>query len=195
MLSQGWSDVQCSWPGFLLCPLLPHPPRRRRQIIRGGGGGHQEWHRLFKLLPHLGWPQSGWLLNCLYSSYVFSQILIFAFPFLSDFTWLHFTSQPLLSDSIHLKVDSFNSLMTLQYVHAGITSVLLLLAVLYFPRFCRHNDHWCNFHNVSSVFYDYFKTPTASLRSHQATLQLRKEPTLGENSVKVKRDQTSQIYC
>jgi len=30
-------------------------------------------------------------------------------------------------------VDSYNSLMTLQYVHAGITSVVLFLAVLYFP--------------------------------------------------------------
>jgi len=30
-------------------------------------------------------------------------------------------------------VDSFNSLMTLQYVHAGITSVLLFLVLLYFP--------------------------------------------------------------
>jgi len=30
-------------------------------------------------------------------------------------------------------VDSFNSLMTLQYVHAGITTILLFLVVLYFP--------------------------------------------------------------
>jgi len=30
-------------------------------------------------------------------------------------------------------VDSFNSLMTLQYVHAGITSVLLFLVLIYFP--------------------------------------------------------------
>ena len=86
-------------------------------------------------------------------------------------------SPSLNSDS---KVDSFNSLMTLQYVHAGITSILLFLVLLYFPR-------W--FHRKCSLIFILSQImfckliridPLASLQSHQATLQLKKEQLLGE---------------
>ena len=77
------------------------------------------------------------------------------------------------------KVDSFNSLMTLQYVHAGITTILLFLVVLYFPRWCHHRYVILSIsaNNVLSSNDVYL---LASLQSHPATLQLKKEHNLGE---------------
>ena len=66
------------------------------------------------------------------------------FPLLHSFIFISYHiiflhTNPLISQFLTIKVDSFKSLMFLQYVHAGITSILLLLVVLYFPRCCHHH--------------------------------------------------------
>ena len=79
------------------------------------------------------------------------------------------------------KVDSFNSLMTLQYVHAGITSVLLFLVLLYFPR-CFHLQCLVIFIILQMMCCRLINS-SANLQSHQATLQLKKELTSGETTI------------
>ena len=89
-------------------------------IIKGWNiiGGKRQWHRLFKLNTHSPRSQSGLWIQ-IFVSDTFKPLKFALSTIIGSFSFLQENILKLFPLTIATKVESFNSLMTLQYVHAG----------------------------------------------------------------------------